>query len=361
MKSITLYYKEGNSDKVYQASVEPRGASFVVNYAHSRRGATILTGTKTPVPVGEQEATQIFEKLVNKKLAKGYTEGPGGTPYQNTSNENNATGIYPQLLNPIEEEVLGQYLADSNWCMQEKHDGKRILLRKTGSSVQGINRRSLIVGVPETMVQQALRVPSDLLIDGEAVGDYYHAFDLLEVDGKDIRRAGYHERLKSLEEKIRPLGKCHIRCTVTFTKEKEKRKHLASLRKSKAEGVVFKCLDAHYSAGRPEAGLGNQIKYKFYATASCVVAGINNRRSVQISLRDGRRSVPAGNVTIPPNKDIPKVGEIIEVRYLYAFEESGSIFQPTFLHTRDDLDSTDCPVEQLKYRVKKEDDDDSGT
>ena len=30
----TLYYREGSSDKVYQASIEPQGEGFIVNFAY---------------------------------------------------------------------------------------------------------------------------------------------------------------------------------------------------------------------------------------------------------------------------------------------------------------------------------------
>ena len=37
---ITLYYRECSSDKVYQASLEPQGDLFVVNFVYGRRGST---------------------------------------------------------------------------------------------------------------------------------------------------------------------------------------------------------------------------------------------------------------------------------------------------------------------------------
>ena len=43
---ITLYYREGSSDKVYEAIIEPQGEGFVVNFAYGRRGSTMSTGTK---------------------------------------------------------------------------------------------------------------------------------------------------------------------------------------------------------------------------------------------------------------------------------------------------------------------------
>ena len=58
----------------------------------------------------------------------------------------------------------------------------------------------------------------------------------------------------------------------------------------------------------------------------------------------------AGNVTIPPNHQIPKAGTVVEVRYLYAFRESGIIYQPVYLGPRNDIDPSECRVEQLKYK-----------
>lgn len=48
---ITLYYREGSSDKMYEVIIEPQGAGFVVNFAYGRRGSTMNTGTKTQTPV----------------------------------------------------------------------------------------------------------------------------------------------------------------------------------------------------------------------------------------------------------------------------------------------------------------------
>ena len=79
---VSLYYREGSSDKVYRAAIEPAGNQFVVNFAYGRRGSTLTTGTKTTLPVDYEAAQKIYTKLVGEKKAKGYTEGENGTPYQ---------------------------------------------------------------------------------------------------------------------------------------------------------------------------------------------------------------------------------------------------------------------------------------
>src|SRR4051794_3548279 len=99
MKSTTLYFREGSSDKVYQAAIEPKNNLFVVTFAYGRRGTTLQTGIKTPTPVDLSTAESVFDKLVREKTAKGYTPTENGTPYQQSDQSNIATGIRPQLLN----------------------------------------------------------------------------------------------------------------------------------------------------------------------------------------------------------------------------------------------------------------------
>ena len=141
-KQTTLYYREGSSDKVYHVSLEANGSPdhFLVRFAFGRRGSTLQTGNKTPVPVDYDTALKTFNQLVASKMAKGYTPGQDGTPYQNTGNEGRSTGIHPQLLESIVDDphALGHLLVDPLYCAQEKHDGKRLMLWKHGNVVEGI-------------------------------------------------------------------------------------------------------------------------------------------------------------------------------------------------------------------------------
>ena len=72
-ESITLYFRQGGSDKLYQATLAEQDSGFVVSFAFGRRGSTLQTGTKTHVPVTFDEAKKIYDKLVREKTAKGYT------------------------------------------------------------------------------------------------------------------------------------------------------------------------------------------------------------------------------------------------------------------------------------------------
>ena len=194
----TLYYREGSSDKVYRCEIEASGTGFVVNFAYGRRGSTLNTGTKTTEPVELEESQAIYDKLVKEKQAKGYTEGEAGVPYTSPDSTKQTSGLLPQLLNPIEEKFTDILLHDENWCMQEKFDGRRLLIQKRGENITGINKKGLIIGLPLPVFEAVRLFKGDVVLDGEAIGDYFHCFDILNLDGQDITGWSYRQRQVSL-------------------------------------------------------------------------------------------------------------------------------------------------------------------
>jgi len=349
MSSTTLYFREGSSDKVYRAAIEPKDGGYVVNFAYGRRGSTLTTGTKTSCPVYFDAAKLIFDKLVREKMAKGYSIGSDAPAY--TESSQRVTDIRPQLLNPVEDpEGL---LKDDTFYLQPKHDGKRLLVSKRGNDITGINRRGIECGIPESIRAAAMVLPGDCLVDGEAVGGILHVFDLIELEGSDIRQIPYRGRLVKL---LNLLASCHqnsIQWVATITGGLAKSRVFEQLREDHAEGVVFKQIGAPYTAGRPNSG-GSQFKFKFVETASVMVSANNPKRSVAISVWSGGKPVPAGNVTIPSSHEVPRLGDIIEVRYLYAMPGSNALFQPVYLGVRDDIASAECTLDQLKFRREPE-------
>lgn len=190
--TTSLYFREGSSDKEYHASIEPKDDGYIVTFAYGRRGNTLSTGTKTPHIVTLEQAHAIHDKLVASKVAKGYKpDGQPAATYAQSGDEGQDSGIRCQLLNPVEGARLIELLNDSQHCLQEKHDGRRMLVRKKGEEITGINRRGLVIAIPNPIRQAVGELPMDVLIDGEAVGETLHAFDLLEMDCHDLRERGY--------------------------------------------------------------------------------------------------------------------------------------------------------------------------
>ena len=248
---VTLYYRAGTSDKVYQTAIEPAGGQFVVNFAYGRRGATLTTGTKTSSPVDFDTARKIYAKLVGEKKAKGYTEGADGTPYEHSDRQ--PSGILPQLPNPVEEAEVEALLRDDDYCAQEKFDGRHLLIRKEDERIEGINKKGLIVGLPQTVANDLRSLSGSFIPDGESVGDDYHAFDLLECGGKNLRPLPYSIRLACLVDLLLSNSQHpHVRLVETAFTTQQKTELWERLRRENREGIVFKRLDALSCPGQTQ-------------------------------------------------------------------------------------------------------------
>jgi bifunctional non-homologous end joining protein LigD len=350
---VTLYYRDGRSDKVYQAAVEPQDDGYVVTFAYGRRGSTLHTGIKTNGPVDFETAKRSFDQLVREKLAKGYTFGPAGVPYRQTEQEGRHTGLLPQLLNLIDEEQTARLLANDLWGAQEKLDGRRILIEKAGDKLVAVNRKGLAIGLPVLLLLELSRLPGEFTLDGECVGERYHAFDLLALNGEDLRPLPLNRRLVALATLLTQTRHVSVVLVPTAYTTLDKQRLHDELKAAGKEGIVLKLLDAAYAPGRPNSG-GPALKHKFTATLSAVVSKLNEQRSVEFRLLDEEGWQVAGNVTIPPNREIPEVGQIIEIEYLYANPESGVLFQPVYLGVRSDLDQSECTFSQLKFKPEEE-------
>jgi len=349
--SVSLNYRDGRSDKVYNlAIVEREDGLHTVDASWGRRGGGLQHGTKTQTPVSLAAARAVFAKVVAEKSAKGYTSAESGQAYARSSDEGRVTGYAPQLLEPIEEADLDTYLSDDAYLAQEKHDGRRLMVRATTGEIIGINRRGLSVTLAPDIAAQAERINREsggngILLDGELVGNTLVVFDLLELDGIPIREAGYRSRLVLLDSLLGRDLSGPISGVVTVAGQRAKTELVERLRNEGREGVVFK-----HEASRSVAGRGSaHVKLKFYETASFVVSHHNEQRSVGLAVSDGDHLVSVGNVTIPASTQIPSIGEVVEVRYLYAYP-GGSVYQPTYLGTRPDVGREECVLGQLKFK-----------
>ena len=355
IKSTSLYYREGSSDKVYRAAIVERGpGAFTVDVAWGRRGQGLQSGTKTKQPVGREKAIGIYEKVVAEKMGKGYTPSEDGKAYARSKDEGRATGILPQLLAPIGEPESRAFIDDADFVAQEKHDGRRVIVSADSEGVTGINRRGLVITLPGEVVEAA-RATVDaigrvrIVLDGELLGTTFVVFDVLVLEGVPVQDATYAGRLELLSAFVTPTPNGAIRPVVT-SRGADKEAFIEQLRARNAEGVVFKHLESRSRPGRGRIGdVDTHVKLKFHESASFVCTGLNEKRSIAIGLFSGDDLVGVGNVTIPPSAPVPAVGTVVEVRYLYAFS-GGSVYQPVYLGERADVTPDECVLEQLKFR-----------
>lgn len=150
----SLYYKEGSSDKCYHAEVAAVEGGYLVNFRYGRRGAALTCGCKTQAPVGLEQATKIYLKLIAEKKAKGYTPDVSGATYQGTDKAAYKTDFIPQLLNPITEAEAFELIKDESWAAQEKHDGERRAVHTADGLSTGMNRKGLSVLLPQAVADE---------------------------------------------------------------------------------------------------------------------------------------------------------------------------------------------------------------
>lgn len=357
-RAVSLYCTEGSADKVYQASIASKDGGWVVEFAYGKRGTALKTGTKTQSPVGYVEAIKVFDKLVKEKTSKGYTEDQSGVAYTNTEHAHRASGVLPQLPTAITPSDLTRLLSDSSWGLQEKRDGENRLILVKDGVVRGINRKGLFVDIPCDWAASFAVFPN-CLIAGEAVGGVYFAFDLLECEDVDLRTYQFQDRYARLEglycnavlkSRVTLVGFDNFvdsfKVIPLVVGADHKRELVDSVQAEGGEGVVFKLLDAVFEIGKCLSSL----KHKFVESSTCVVLRQNQQRSVAVGLRDGGEMLDLGNVTIPANFTVPEVDALVEIRYLYRFE-NGCFEQPVYLGPRTDIDVEDAVVSQIT-RIK---------
>ena len=367
MQSTSLYFKDSTSDKVYNVTLEEADGGYVVNCSWGRRGSALQSATQTKSPVSIDKAITIYQKKITEKTSKGYmpTADLGKTlgnsitvpdtdkPFESICN----------LLNPINEYQLKQLLIDDSWIMQEKMDGVRMILTRKGDSITAVSRTGREATIPQEVTDTLIETSvQNYIIDGELVGNVYHVFDLLRLQAMDFAAKNtFEERYEALVELLNGIDDTNVKVVKTYS-GKEKAPAFECLKS--AEGVVFKSKNAFYKAGRPASG-GGYLKYKFYKSCSAVVKGINDKRSVTLGLIEdlpehgsefviGRKLISVGNCTIPVNYDFPQLGDIVEIKYLYARKPSNALYQPSYLGKRTDIQLKDVLLSQLIYKVGEE-------
>jgi len=359
---FSLYKQEGSADKEYHGSVIPRGDGYVFQYRNGRRGGTLATGTKPKEgSVSLEDAVKEFNKTLRSKLSDGYKTGESSSEYQAAIADKTSTGISIQLLNDLPDDAPSPefMLKSYAWVMQQKFDGERRPVKIDGGRVTGSNRKGFETALPVAVASQLSALlakvitPGSTVIDGEIIGDNYYAFDLLEFGGVDLRSMPYGRRMDALQKLFRDSDAVvpNITLARTLGAEAEKREFLRELHAAGLEGVVFKRLDGVFEAGKPSSARdNNQYRYKFWKAASLEVAPARGVKSSVglIAYDDAGNPVNVGNVTV--SKEVPAVGEIIEVKYLYAYKD-GSLFQPAYMRKRPDQDKTDCLLSQLHYKA----------
>lgn len=350
LESISLFKTEGSADKEYHLHLLEMTGGYGVQYANGRRGATMHPKFLNPEPLTREDAQTLYDSRKKSKLKDGYTEDVSGAAYVGTEDAGRVTGYLPQLLNEFDVDAdEARYLNDDSFMLQEKKDGEHQLIIIRNGNVIGTNKDGLTIGIPvgrEAEAKLLISEDGDTVIDGESIGDYFYAFDILKLNGHDMRGFGAESRYQALSALITVAQLDYIRVVETAFGKAEKIAMAQRLMEDNAEGYVLKDRNAKYVPGRPSS-LGSMLKRKFKGMATVLVREVSaTKASVAISMLNGDAHVDVGNVT--DAKRTLKAGDLIEVVYLYA-NKGGSLIQPVFDKLRRDKTEAD-DVSTLKLK-----------
>jgi bifunctional non-homologous end joining protein LigD len=226
----------------------------------------------------------------------------------------------PQFIAPALCRLLPRPPEESGWAHEVKLDGYRLQLRVEGGRAVLLTRKGLDWTDRFAAIAHAAEALPDCMIDGEAVAlnskgvsDFsalqaaladgresalvLFAFDLMFLEGRDLRPLPLEERKQELRNVLRSLpaaNRARLRYLEHFTTAGAA--VLESACRLALEGVVSKLLDSPYESGRT----GSWTKSKCRAGHEVVLGGWTSEGAGLSSLiagvyRDGRL-VPVGRI-----------------------------------------------------------------
>ena len=351
-ESIRLLSQKDGADKEYRVQLEASGTGFILTGFNGRRGGPLKAQPKIASPVPYAEAKKAYDDLVKSKMKGGYTPADAGAAYVVPADVGTPTGIKLHLLTQVPESDIERYINDDRYLAQPKHDGERRPIARR-AEVIGSNKNGFQTSLPADVIASLSALPQDTEIDSEQVGETLFVFDVMKIGGECQRDVACLERKRKLDVLVNRLGNpTNIVPVETAVGTDAKRALYARLRAQRAEGIVFKLCDASYGEGKND----DQIKIKFIESATLQVASIHpTKRSVTVQgFDDMGVAVLLGSVTIPANYELPSLGSIVEVEYLYVVK---NLVQPVYRGIRTDQTLASCTIRQLKYRADIGEDD----
>ena len=221
------------------------------------------------------------------------------------------------------EAQLPPFINSDEWWMQEKHDGFHVQIRKAGVEVTATYTETPTNLDP--MVKTVAKLfHKNYLVDGEHMTgvDTYYVYDILELDGKDLRKLSYQKRFAILESMMAEVVQPNWILTPTAKTAAEKTALLKKLKEGRKEGVVFKSCTA----------IADYHSFRFYASAIVKVARVYAHDDCDIDIatigENGEEII--GSIDTPTSKHFEE-GDHIAIRYDYYDAESLELIHPVFV------------------------------
>ncbi len=187
-----------------------------------------------------------------------------------------ASSAFPDWIEPMAATLTQERFANPEWIFERKVDGIRLLaFRRDGGDVRLLSRNRLPQDCPEVARQVAALPVKDLILDGELTwsGSAYHVFDILWLDGRDLRAL-------PLDARRQILASLPFRAPMKRVASVDEAEPWERACREGWEGVIAKRRDSPYESRRSR----HWLKMKCEATQELVVGGFTDPMGKRVGL-----------------------------------------------------------------------------
>ena len=184
--------------------------------------------------------------------------------------------MLPDWLVPMAATLTQERFNGPDWLFERKYDGIRLLAFKRGADVRLYSRNRLPQDLPAVAAAVAGLPPSDLILDGEVTwrGPHsYHVFDVMWIDGRDVR-------MLPLEERRALLRQLPLRAPLQRVDLLDDAEPWVRACAEGWEGVIAKRRGSPYESRRSP----HWLKMKCEATQELVVGGFTDPQGKRVGL-----------------------------------------------------------------------------
>lgn len=243
-------------------------------------------------------------------------------------------------------------LNNDDWWAEQKLDGHRVLMIIENGVAYPYNRKGEpFKGVMNDRIRRDFAHPrwaGEWILDGEALDDQYHVFDIVMIAGNSVTNVAYEQRRGYLDQIFAAWNPQWTHLVRTHKTTEEKTLLSDRVSATGGEGLMFKRKNLLYLPGKRSSSM---LKWKFVKTCDAFVTevGREGKSSIALGLYDNGKIVDVGACTMSDgNLAKIRVGDVCEIRYLYC-GAGGRLYQPAFIRTRTDKDMIDCGTDQLSH------------
>ncbi len=274
------------------------GEWYLVRLRDEKQWLLIKAGEDMKPISKKLDDTSVLSGQRMKELAKGdrvwqsKAENESSGPVRRKSKS--ASLPIPKFFEPMKAK-LAESIPPGEWIYEIKFDGFRALALRGSSEARLVSRNENELGGKFSEVMESLSKLDvrDAVIDGEIValdekgrssfqllqafqlGEkrppiFFYAFDLLRLNGKDLRDSPIEERKAKLERLLKQSSGT-IRYSASLGTDAKKL--LAEASRFGLEGLIGKRVGSHYETGRRT---GSWIKLKLHQEQEFVIGGYTN-------------------------------------------------------------------------------------